>query len=203
MSRPTENEKESCLCIGCLNSHLVLNSINKFRKSVDVHEYQSLTISLDGLSNIDKDDNSLFLERENDKGVHYYVYERKTECYKGKDGNDAQYTRTARVDKKVNSLLKNAPRYLKHRSYVENMNQVLPILKERFSRKYIELDFSENLGLRPKHEVQSFHFSGKQHSLHCVIFRPNNTSFRYHLSDDTEHNAFVEEVLRDWYSDVI
>ena len=79
---------------------------------------------------------SLFPERENDKEVHYCVYERKTECYKGKDGNDVQYTRTARVDKKekvselVNSLIKNTPRYLKHRSYVDNVNYVLPILKK-------------------------------------------------------------------------
>ena len=67
------------------------------------------------MSYIDKDDNSLFPERENNKEVHYYVHERKTECYKGKEGNDAQYTKTARVDKKekvselVNSLLKTHP----------------------------------------------------------------------------------------------
>ena len=147
---------------------------------------------------------SLFPERENDKEAHYCVYERKTECYKGKDGNDVKYTRTAKVDKKekvfelVNSLLKNTPRYLKHRSYVDNVNYVLPILKKKFSGKYIELDFSENLALRPKHEVQPAHFSGKQYSLRCAIFRPSNTNFHYHLSDDTKHDAFyVDEVLRD------
>ena len=91
------------------------------------------------------------------KKVHYYVYERKTECYKGIDGNDVQHTRTARVVKKekvselVNSLLKSAPLYLKHRS----CEPCEPILKERFSGKYIELDFSENLTLRPKHELRS------------------------------------------------
>ena len=83
-----------------------------------MYEYQFLTTYLDELSNIDKDNNSLFPERENDKEVHYYVYERKTECYKVKDGNGVQCTRTARVFKKeivfelVNSLLKSAPRYL-------------------------------------------------------------------------------------------
>ena len=169
-----------------------------------MHEYQSLTTYLDELLNIDKDDNSLFPEKENDKEVHYYVYERNTECYKGKDGNDVQYTRTARAGRKekvsdlVNRILKNAPRYLRHISYVDNVNHVLPIHKERFSGKYIELDFSENLALRPKHEVQSTHFSGKQHSLHCAIFRPSNTNFHYHLSDDTKHDAFYfDEVLRD------
>ena len=82
VSKPTEKKRELCLCIGCLNLHLVLKSINKFWKSVDVLEYQSLTTYLDDLSNIDNNDNSLFPERENDKEVHYCVYERKTECYK-------------------------------------------------------------------------------------------------------------------------
>ena len=38
VSKPIEKEKESCLCIDCLNLHLVLKSISKSR-SVDVHEY--------------------------------------------------------------------------------------------------------------------------------------------------------------------
>ena len=115
VSKNTGKEKESCLCIDCLNPHLVLKSIKKFQNSVEVHEYQFLTTYLEELSNIDKDDNSLFPERENDKDVHYYVYERKTECHIGKDENDVLYTKTARVDKKekvfelVNSLLKTHP----------------------------------------------------------------------------------------------
>ena len=60
MSKSTENEKKSCLSIDCLNPHLVLKSINKFWKLIDVHEYQYFTTYLDELSNIDKDDNSLF-----------------------------------------------------------------------------------------------------------------------------------------------
>ena len=78
------------------------------------------------------------------------------------------------------------------------MNHVLPILKERFRGTYIELDFSENLPLRPKYEVQSDHFSGNYQSLHCAISRLSITNFHHHLSDDTKHNAFyVDEVLRD------
>ena len=142
-------------------------------------------------------------ERKNNKEVQYYVYERKTECYKRKEGNDVQYTRTARVDKKekvselVNGLLKNPPCYSKHRPYVDNVNPVIPILKERFNGRYIELDFSENLALRPKHEVKSAHFSGKQHSLHCAIFRPSNANFHYHLSDNTKHAFYVDKFSGD------
>ena len=60
------------------------------------------------------------------------------------------------------------------------------MLKEGFSGKYIELDFLENLALRPKNKAQSAHFSGKQHTLHCAIFRSADTIFHYHLSDDTK-----------------
>ena len=72
------------------------------------------------------------------------------------------------------------------------------MLKERFLGKYIELDFSENLALRPKHEAQSAQFSRKQHKLHCAIFCPGDTMFHFHLIDDTKHDpVFVDEVLHD------
>ena len=64
------------------------------------------------------------------------------------------------------------------------------MLKDGFNGKYIELDFSENLAL---------HFSGKQHALYCAIFRPGDTNFHYHLSNDMKHHpVFVHEVLREW-----
>ena len=202
MSKPTEKEKESCLCIDCLNPHLLLKSINIYWKSLDLQEYQSLTTYLNDLK-VDSDNDELFPETKCEKQVCYYAYERKIESYKGKDGNDVQYTRTARVDQKdkvsvlVTKILQNTARYLKHRSYVDNVSRVLPMLKDGFNGKYIELDFSENLALRPKHEAQSAHFSGKQHALHCAIFRPGDTNFHYHLSDDTKHDhIFVDEALR-------
>ena len=51
----------------------------------------------------------------------------------------------------------------------------------------ISSSISPKLALRPKHEVHSTNFSGKQHPLHCEIFRPGDTNFHYHLSDDTKH----------------
>ena len=59
-------------------------------------------------------------------------------------------------------------------------------------------NLSENLALKPKHEVQDAHFSGKQHSLHCSIVEPGENKYAYHLSDDTNHDpVFVNEVLQD------
>ena len=62
----------------------------------------------------------------------------------------------------------------------------------------VELDFSQNISLRPKDKVQSSHSSGRQFTLHCAIFDPSEMRYHYHLSDDTKHDAvFVDHVLRD------
>ena len=60
-------------------------------------------------------------------------------------------------------------KYLLHRTFVDNCTSMFPILKEVYDGKYIELGFSQNLVLRPKDEVQSAHFSGKQFTLHYAI----------------------------------
>ena len=71
-------------------------------------------------------------------------------------------------------------------------------MKQAYSGMYIELDFSQNLALRPKDEVQSAHFSGKQFTLHCSIVDPVTSRYHFHLSDDTTHDpVFVDQVLRD------
>ena len=201
--KPTEKEKELCLCIDCLNPHQLLKSINMYQKSVGLPEYESLTTYVNEIK-ANGEMLDLFPETKAENEICFYSYERKTESYKGKDGQDVHYTRTARVDKKeklsvvVDNLLQISSCYLKHRSYVGNVNIVLPMLKEGFSGKCIELDFLENLDLRPKHKAQSVQFSRKQHTLHCAIFRPGDTIFHYHLSDDTKHDfVFVEEFLRD------
>ena len=60
------------------------------------------------------------------------------------------------------------------------------------------MDFSENIAIKTKSEVQEPHFSGKQYALHCNIVQPNEVKFVYHLSDDTTHDpSFVQQVLED------
>ena len=91
--------------------------------------------------------------------------------------------------------------YLKHRSHVDNINKVFPIVKESFQGTYIELDFSENIAIKPKFEVQEAHFSGKQYTLHCSIVEPGMSKYVYHLCDDTKHDpVFVNEVLEDIFT---
>ena len=69
-------------------------------------------------------------------------------------------------------------------------------MREAYSGKYIELDFSQNLALWPQDEVQSANFSGKQFTLHCSIVDLVHT--QYHLSSGTTHDpVLVYHVLRD------
>ena len=46
-------------------------------------------------------------------------------------------------------------------------------MKEMYTGKFVKLDFSQNLSLRPKNKVQSAHFSGRQFTLHCAIPEPS------------------------------
>ena len=137
------------------------------------------------------------------KKSSYYIFEIKTESFT-KNGKITEYSRTAQVDKKekvceiVKKLLDRGESYLRHRSHVDNIAAVLPMIRESFSGKCIELDFSKNLALKPKHEVQDAHFSGKQYSLHCSSVEHGDNECVYRLSDDTNHEpVFANEVLED------
>ena len=140
--KPTEKEKESCMCIDCLNPHQLLKSINMYRKSIGLPEYESLTTYINEIK-ANGEMLDLFPETKAEKEVCFYSYERKTESYKGKDEQEVYYTRTARADNKkklsvvVDNLLQMSSHYLKHRSYVAVLILFYQCL----------LDFSENLAL--------------------------------------------------------
>ena len=126
------------------------------------------------------------------------------ELYTKEDGTPGEYKRVARVDyhepiKDIyKKLLETGNAYLKHRTYVDNVSTVFPEMKSAYNRKYIELDFSQNLALRPKHEVQSAHFSGKQFTLHCAIVDPVDHRYHFYLSNDTNNDGvLVDHVIRD------
>ena len=80
--------------------------------------------------------------------------------------------------------------YLRHRSHVDNIAKVFPLIKETFNGSYIELDFSENLAMKPRFEAHDAHLSGKQLTLHCAIVEPKGPKYVYHLSDDTTYDSF-------------
>ena len=71
-------------------------------------------------------------------------------------------------------------------------------MKSADDGKYIQLDFSQNLALRPEDEVQSAYFSGKQFTLHCATVDTVDHRYHFHLSDDTNHDGvFVDHIIRD------
>ena len=62
------------------------------------------------------------------------------------------------------------------------------------------MDFSQNIALKIKNDVQTAHFLGKQQSVHCSIVIDENDalSYVYHVSDDTGQDpTFIDEVLND------
>ena len=161
--RPTEKEKLSCLCINCLNPHLLLQSINIYWKSKVLPSHDFLTEYINRLQNGED-----FTEANDKKPCKFYSYMRVTESYIGKEGKPVEYTRTARVDDTkpikhlVNLTKDGSKKYLKHRTYVHNCSNVFPLTKDAYCGKFAELDFLQNLTIRPKLEVQSAHFSNKQ-----------------------------------------
>ena len=71
--------------------------IDKYVSKIDRFEYEFLTTYING----NKDNGEmlhLFPETKTKKEVCFYFYEIKTESYKGIDGQDVHYTRTARVN---------------------------------------------------------------------------------------------------------
>ena len=194
--RPSEKEKQSCLCIYCLNPYVVLKSINGYRLS---QKLTPLTFYIKQLKAGKK-----FDEMEAEKMCKLYQYKKVVESYIGKKGYPIEYTRTPRVAHSepvrmlVNRLLDASDKYLKHRTYVDNCTSVFPLMKEAYTGKFIELDFSQKLSLRPKDKVQSAHLSGRQFTLHCAIVEPTEKRYHYHLSNDTKHDGiFVDHVIRD------
>ena len=71
-------------------------------------------------------------------------------------------------------------------------------MKETYKKKFVELDFSQNMSLRPKDQVQFAYFFGRQFTLHCEICDLSEMSYYYHLSDDRKLDAvFLDHVLCD------
>ena len=72
-----------------------------------------------------------------------------------------------------------------HWSHVLNVSNIFPLVKDSFEGKYTGLDFSKNIAMKPKFEVQDAHFIGKQYALHYVVIEPGEQKYVYHLSDDS------------------
>ena len=148
---PTERENISCMCMRCCNAQCLLKGINTYRKLHKLENHTSVTNFLQ-----ENHDNESHPEINDTKMINYYVFESKEESYI-KNGREIKYTCTARVPKSesvcdiVNTLKESGESYLRHRSHVENVGTIFPIIRKSFSSTYIELDFSvKNLSTKFK-----------------------------------------------------
>ena len=58
-----------------------------------------------------------------------------------------------------------------------------------FTQEYVQIDYSENIALKPKNEGQSSHYSGRQQTLHCCVhFSEEDPKYIFHLLDDICHD---------------
>ena len=92
-----------------------------------------------------------------------------------KNDEEKSYEQTTCIDKShkvsniVQQLVDSGDSYLRHQRRFDKVATVLPKIKERHTGKYIEVDFSENIALKEKNEVQEAHFLGKQYAMHYTI----------------------------------
>ena len=103
----------------------------------------------------------------------------------------------------IKKLLDRGESYLRHRAHVDDIAAVIQMIRESFSGYFIELDFSENLASKQKHEVQDADFSGKQYSLHCSVVEPGENKYVYFWSHDSNHdfvsvNKVLEDIFKPW-----
>ena len=90
-----------------------------------------------------------------------------------------------------------AQKYVLHRYFVLSDNIFWTKFKSLYANPILTIDYSENIDLVPKHEVQSAYFSGRQHTLHCCFIEEEGTfMYVYHLSNDTIHYVMTFEILK-------
>ena len=145
--------------------------------------------------------------------VSYYQYELLTSTYTVKRGVDAgkekETMRTERVSYsvaiqdaifKLDSL---KTKYLLHRYLIADDKMHWPSVMATVceEKPIFHMDFSENIQLTPKMEVQDAHFNKRQFSLHCSVkhgLTAKGNEYFYHLSDETKHDVtFVKLVVQD------
>ena len=90
---PSEKEKQSCLCINCLNPQVLLKSINGYRSPMKLTPHKSLIAYHKQMKTGEK-----FAEMSAVKICKHYQYKRVEESYIGKEGKLIEYTRTTRTD---------------------------------------------------------------------------------------------------------
>lgn len=110
-----------------------------------------------------------------------------------------QYQRVARQDYKDVTLREAYELLLKQaKQYLHNCYNILA--DKVFWQQHLEttdipvvwMDYSQNISITEKNQVQSAHFSGRQQTLHDSLIQiGQDYQYIYHLSDDTNHDSIT------------
>ena len=96
-------------------------------------------------------------------------------------------------------------KYVEHRFYVTSDKFFWNQFTTTSEDPILTLDYSQNISLKPKYEVQAAHFSGRQNTLHCAYIqhKGEDTNYIYHLTGDTNHDsvlsmAIIEDIIQNY-----
>ena len=101
-------------------------------------------------------------------------------------------------------LMKIQEEYLVHRYEVENDKREWKLILHTVPTygPIFHLDYSENIQLTPKREVQAAHFNKPQYSLHCtvmhdfdIIKQEEANKYFFHFSLDMTHDSVYTEAV--------
>ena len=203
---------ESCTCINCTNPHFLYASFKKnVKKSTGKVLSDSLTEFLTQNFECPKNNEFDYFEMdciqgecnngcrvelsgtfEDNKSHKYAQYVPTAVTFFNVQGKKVEYQRCARnefqatLDEMQNLLKSQSVKYLTHRHFVSRDKTFWAQFMKTCEVPVLHVDYSENIKLTPKNEVQSAHFSGRQHTLHCsVLYEKGNQQghkFLYHLS---------------------
>ena len=216
----TAREMEGCLCQKCLNPHALYNTLRRYIKDLPLSlsdylttffacqkdkelnfpKIECVTGCCKNTCKIINDSDNEEIDWEKHHHVSYYQFQQVIESYHNKEGEQKFYKRIARVDfhdvplKQVyDMLMASAEDYLVHRH--------MTLLDKVYWAKYlcsidqpvIWMDYSMNVKLTEKNQVQSAHFSGRQQTLHDSLIQEQHGKYTYiyHLSDDTNHDSVM------------
>jgi hypothetical protein len=224
IGKPTCKEMECCTCITCTNPHFLYQSIRRHAKHIELPESLTsyLTSSfkcsvnpeigypdLDCIQGICKNKCHVPAYTSNaadEKKEHTFIkFQSTPEVYFNAGGKQVTYTRCSRntikatLKEMVTLLQECSQSYLAHRYFVALDKAFWSAFLASAQCNVLHLDYSENISIAPKNEVQSAHYSSRQYTLHCcVMFEPADIDsttqkhkFIYHLSDDTNHDAIM------------
>ena len=196
--KPTDKEKEMCLCKFCLNLRLSFNALMEHSKKFDGPFFESISSFYMNSCGCQKAENGYWKldcclgkcqdcrSKENilipnvDSGtkISYYKFEVTKTSYLSKKTNtikECKRTERVNVSQDVKALLQDIyklkEKYLLHRYQVENDRMEWRKIIETNHQfgPLFHLDYSENVSGTPKFEPQDAHFSKRQFSLHCTV----------------------------------